>query len=443
MYQARVSQEEASISINALQPTAQPLRGFASAELSRWHKEKRKHMTDAPKQDDKHSDLLVLGVSERHATKQTPMFIERSFRILAFMVIAMGMLLFQGSAAACTGISLSTTDGKSVHARTIEWGSGPLGSKLIVAPRDVSFTSQLPKEKSGITWTNRYGYVGISLVEDSIIGEGMNEAGLNAGLFYFPGYGSLAPYDPENTERSISEIDLTRWFLGRFATVEEVREALTKIVVAPAHLDENGRPPPSIHWRVTDAKGGSIVIEIIDEGKVQVYENKVGVVGNAPGFPWHVTHLNTLINVQPGTLTPRKLGDHQIFSFGAGTAALGLRGDFSPSSRFIRAAFYRNTVPPLETTIEAVSQAFHILSNFDIPIGTVFASEHQEAIPDMPSATHWTAVSDPTGMKFYYRTMHDGRVKSIDLDRIDFTAEQVKNYPIDPGRFTFDDVTPQ
>lgn len=150
-----------------------------------------------------------------------------------------------------------------------------------------------------------------------------------------------------------------------------------------------------------------------------------------------------MINVQPGTLPPRKLGDHQIFSFGAGTAPLGLPGDSSPSSRFVRAAFYRNTAPPLETTLEAVDQAFHILSNFDIPIGTVFAPDQREAIPDMPSATHWTAVSGPTKMKFYYRTMHDGRVKSVDLKRIIFTAEQVNVYSIGPGRFTVDDATPQ
>jgi choloylglycine hydrolase len=282
--------------------------------------------------------------------------------------------------AACTGISLTTVDGKSVHARTIEWGSGPLGSKLIVAPQKLSCTSQLPKDRSGISWTNRFGYVGISLVEDYIIGEGMNEVGLNAGLFYFPGYGSLALYDPENTEHSISEIDLTRWILGRFETVEEVREALATVTVAPAHLDENDRPPPSIHWRVTDANGGSIVIEIINEGEVMVYDNDVGVITNSPGFPWHVTHLNTMINVQAGTQPARKLGHRQIFSFGAGTSALGLPGDYSPSSRFLRAAFYRHTAPPLETTLDAVDQAFHILSNFDIPIGTVFAPEHRAAI---------------------------------------------------------------
>ena len=365
-----------------------------------------------------------------------------SFLVIAFIAFALGQLI-AGTTSACTGISLTTTNGKSVHARTIEWGSGPLGSKLVVAPRNLPFTSQLPKGKNGISWTNRFGYVGISLVENAIIGEGMNEAGLNAGLFYFPGYGSLAPYDPENTKHSISDFDLTRWILGRFSTVEEVREALPKVTVAPAYLDENNLPPPAVHWRVTDARGGSIVLEIIDGGTIQIYDNEVGVITNSPGFPWHLTNLNTLINVQSGTQPPRQLGDHQIFSFGAGTAALGLPGDYSPSSRFVRAAFYRSTAPPLETTLEAVDQAFHILANFDIPIGTVFAPDDREAIPDMPSATHWTAVSDPTDMKLYYRTMHDGRVKSVDLRRISFTNDQVNVYSIDTGRFTVDDATPQ
>jgi choloylglycine hydrolase len=330
-----------------------------------------------------------------------------------------------------------------VHARTIEWGSGSLGSKLIVAPRGVSVTSHLPKAKVGITWTNRYGYVGISLVEDHIIGEGMNEAGLNAGLFYFPGYGSLAPFDAQNTENSIADVDLVRWFLGRCATVGAVRDALAGVTVAPAYLDEDDRPSPTAHWRVTDAQGGSIVIEIVDEGKVCVYDNKVGVITNSPDFPWHLVHLNTMINVQSGTLPPRKLGDHQIFSFGAGTAALGLPGDYSPPSRFVRAAFFRASAPPMQTTLESVSQAFHMLSNFDIPLGTVFGPEQRDDMPDMPSATHWTAVSDPNEMKFYYRTMHDGRVKRVDLKRINFTANGVETYPIDSGRFTFDDATPQ
>ncbi len=233
------------------------------------------------------------------------------------------------------------------------------------------------------------------------------------------------------------------YLLGRCASIADVRAALQEVVVAPAHLDEQGQAPPAVHWRVTDARGGSIVIEIIDQGDVKVYDNHVGVITNAPGFPWHVIHLNTLVNVQAGTITGRKLGDRELQSFGAGTAALGLPGDYSPSSRFVRAAFYRNTAPPLETPLEAVSQAFHILANFDIPIGTVFAPEHRSAIPDIPSATQWTSVSDPNELKFYFTTMHDGRVKCVNLRAIDWATAEIKAYPLDPGRFTVDDVTPR
>jgi choloylglycine hydrolase len=73
----------------------------------------------------------------------------------------------------------------------------------------------------------------------------MNEAGLNAGLFYFPGYGSLAPFDAQNTKKSIADVDLVRWFLGQFATVGAVRDALAAVTVAPVYLDENDRPSPT------------------------------------------------------------------------------------------------------------------------------------------------------------------------------------------------------
>lgn len=362
--------------------------------------------------------------------------------VAAAITLALGTG-FSRTVEACTGISLTTVDGKPVHARTIEWGSGPLDSRLIVAPRGVSFTSELPGDKRGVSWSNRYGYVGISLVADHIIGEGMNEAGLNAGLFYFPGYGGLAPYDPEDTRRNLSEIDVTRWMLGQFSTVAEVREALAGVTIAPAHLDEEGRAPPTVHWRVTDAQGASVVIEIIDGGKVQIYDNPVGVITNSPGFPWHLTNLNNLVNVQPGTSPARDLGQQRIFPFGAGTAAMGLPGDFSPPSRFLRAAFFRNTAPAAATPLDAVEQAFQILSNFDIPIGTVFAPADRASMPDMVSATHWTAVSDPTDLKFYYTTMNDRRVKVVELRRVDFAGASIKAHAIDAGRFTVEDATPR
>lgn len=347
------------------------------------------------------------------------------------------------AAGACTGISLTTTQGDHVHARTIEWGNFDLNSKLIVSPRGHHYTSQLPMEKQGISWTGEHGFVGISVSQNNFIGEGMNETGLNAGLFYFKGYGSLAPFDPEDVATSIIDMDLVRWMLSQFSTVDEVKAAFPSLKVAPVFIDADGNPSPTAHWRVTDKSGGSIVIEIIDEGQVHIYDNHVGVITNPPYFPWQVLNLNNYINVRPGIVAPRTAGDLQLASFGYGTAAWGLPGDFSPPSRFVRAAFFRSTAPPLATSLEAVSQAFHILDNFDIPIGVEFGDDERDKIPDIPSATQWTAVSDLASKMFYYKTMRDSAVKRVDLNQINFEPGSEAAYALDKGSFTFEDVTPK
>jgi choloylglycine hydrolase len=347
------------------------------------------------------------------------------------------------AAGACTGISLSTTQGDHVHARTIEWGSFDLNSKLIVSPRGYHYTSQLPMEQQGIRWTGTHGFVGISVSQDTFIGEGMNEVGLNAGLFYFKGYGSLAPFDPADVATSIIDMDLVRWMLSQFSTVDEVKAAFPSLKVAPVFIDADGNPSPTAHWRVTDMSGGSIVIEIIDEGQVHIYDNHVGVITNPPHFPWHMLNLNNYINVRPGTVAPRAVGDLQLTSFSDGTAAWGLPGDFSSPSRFVRAVFFRSTAPLLATPLETVAQAFHILDNFDIPVGVEFGEDERHEIPTIPSATQWTAVSDLTSKMFYYKTMHDSAVKRVDLTQIDFDSGSESAYTLDTGSFTFEDVTPK
>lgn len=343
-------------------------------------------------------------------------------------------------AAACTGISLSTTNNEYVQARTIEWGESDLKSKLVVVPRQHTFTSDLPMNTKGKTWTSKYGFVGISVSEDRFIGEGMNEVGLNAGLFYFKGYGLLAPFDPKNTADNVADMDFIRWMLGQFETVEEVKAALPSITLAPIFI-EDGKPSPTAHWRVADKTGANIVIEIVENGKVNIYDNDVGVLTNSPDFPWMKTNLNNYINIFPGTLGKRNFDGVELRSLGAGTGALGLPGDITPPSRFVRAAFYRSTVPPLKDATSAVSQAFHILDNFDLPIGIEFTQEQQSHIPDIPSATQWTAASDLNNGFFYYKSMSDSAIKRVDLNTMDFTMKGEVIRPINNGQFNFQEVS--
>jgi choloylglycine hydrolase len=108
---------------------------------------------------------------------------------------------------------------------------------------------------------------------------------------------------------------------------------------------------------------------------------------------------------------------------------LGLPGDFTSPSRFVRAAFYQTTAPVWATGPETVLQAFHILNNFDIPVGSQHTAKD---IPEgLPSATQFTAATDLAAMKFYYRTAWNSNIRCIDLNDIDFLRVRYQSHPLD------------
>lgn len=275
-------------------------------------------------------------------------------------------------------------------------------------------------------FTARYGYVGLAVEHPDFVAEGLNEAGLSAGLFYFPGYGGYEPYDPAHASETVSDLQLAAWVLGCCATVEEVRSAVGRVHVA-------GVDPRAgtVHWRFADASGRQAVLEIVD-GAVHFYENELGVLTNSPGFEWQLTNLNNYVNLFPGTAPGQRLGALSLASFGAGSGMLGLPGDITPPSRFVRAAFCQATAPQRATAEECVLQCFQILNGFDIPIGVEFP---RGAVPaDIPSATQWTSATDPVNRTICYRTMYNAAIRRIDLRRIDFRRVKYRSVPLDTVR---------
>ncbi len=333
-------------------------------------------------------------------------------------------------AHACTGIAFSAQDGSRLQARTIEWAGYPLNSRLIVLPRGQKYTSLTPQGHNGQSWSNRYGAVGVSVVEDAFLGEGVNEKGLAAGIFYFSGYGELAPYNPKKAKKSVGDVELTRWLLTNFATVEEALQGLKKIEIVPVYPPEPGqKTAPTGHWRIADATGRSIVLEIENGGVRHIYENTAGVLTNSPSFPWQLTNLNNYVNLRAGGVKPQIFGQAELRPFGAGTGMLGLPGDITPPSRFVRAFFYNHSAPVPPDASAGVIQAFHILNNFDLPIGLEFAPG--EKVTALPSATQWTSVTDMTRPAFYYRTMYNSQIRKVDLKTIDFSAVAYTVRPLD------------
>ncbi len=340
------------------------------------------------------------------------------------MCAAIMVAAYAAQATACTGITLRAADGACVPARTIEWGGSDLNSRYVIVPRGHRQSSYVPGGvKQGMEFSAKYGYVGLAVEQDEFIAEGLNEAGLSAGLFYFPRYGGYEAYNEADRSTSIADLQLVPWILGSCRTVDDVKAA-----VAGAHVIAVDPRASTAHWRFTDASGRQVVLEITD-GKAHFFESKLGVLTNSPGYEWQLTNLNNYVNLLPGTASQNQLDSLTLTSFGAGSGFLGLPGDVTPPSRFVRAAFYQASTPRAATATEAVRQCFQILNNFDIPVGIETARGERHA--DLPSATQWTSATDMKSGRIYYRTMRNSAIRCIDLRAIDFGKVKYQVTPLD------------
>ena len=322
-------------------------------------------------------------------------------------------------AMACTGISLKAADGSYVQSRTIEWAKGALKSEYVIIPRGEDLQSYTPTGLNGLKFKSRYGVVGLAVVEKEFIAEGINEKGLSAGLFFFPTYGSYGEYNTANDANTLADLQVVQWILTQFSTIDEVRTAVQGVHIVG--LEKTA----VVHWRIGEPSGNQVVMEIVG-GRVNFYDNTVGVITNAPGFEWHLANLNNYVNLRPGSADNYKLGDVTLQPIGGSSAMLGLPGDFTPPSRFIRAAFFRNTAPQRANGEATVLESFHILNNFDVPI----ASENPQELT-LPSATQWTSSIDLTNRKVYYKTAYNNSIRCIDLKKIDFDKVRYHSSPLD------------
>ena len=348
--------------------------------------------------------------------------------VMKRLIIIIAAAFLWGAAAenadACTGIQLPAQDGSNVVARTVEWAATPMQCGYVVAPRKHAQQSFTPTGENGLKYTSVYGYVGVYTEYEPFVVEGVNEVGLAAGLFFFPGYGDYAAYDSTHNARTLCDMQFVSWVLSQFSTIDQVKAAITKVDIVTL-----SNKIGSVHWRIAQPDGRMVVMEIVG-GVPQFYENKLGVITNAPGFQWHITNLDNYINLEPGSAPDNTIKQGiTLQPLGHGSGMLGLPGDFTSPSRFVRATFFQTTAPLWATGFDAVVQAFHILNNFDIPIG----SQHTAAdMPKgLPSATQVTTATDQHSLRFYYRTAWNSNIRCIDLKGIDFKKVKFRSQPLD------------
>lgn len=339
-----------------------------------------------------------------------------------FCILMISLMCTATAVLACTGIQIKAKDGSFVNGRTIEFGMNlNLGGVFI--PRSIKMQGTLPDGRTGLIYTTKYAAIGGGMFGEHAIADGINEKGLAIGSFYFPNYAGYTKVTAQNKNHGLSPTQFANWVLTQFATVDEVKYNISSVVITPT-IPKGWPVLPPFHYVVYDKTGKSIVIEPI-AGQLKVYDNPLGVMTNSPTFDWHMTNLSNYVNLSAINAPAVKVDGVKLQQFGEGSGLHGLPGDFTPPSRFVRAAVFSSSAIPSDNAEQAVFQTFHILNQFDIPLGSVRSISNKQIIPEYTLAT---VVRDLQNLKFYFRTFADQSIKMVNLNSFDFNGKEIKTF---------------
>lgn len=348
---------------------------------------------------------------------------------------------FLQTLSACTGLTLKANDGAVVFGRTQEWGTFDLRSRVVIIPRGFALHSPTPDEKQGLSWKTKYGAVGIDAVEKNYLIDGMNEKGLCVNLFYHEGFAEYPKYNPANASTTLDILAVCPYLLTTCATTEDARKALGEVTVVGSLVKVIGGVPP-LHMIVTDSAGKAFVLEFT-KGVTTIHDAPLGVITNGPNYDWHLSNLLNYTNLDT-PLPKRKVDELKAMKFGGGNRLFGLPGDLSSPSRFLRVAAQSGTARETTDGKETMYEMFRILDNFNLSVGASAEGSGESNPKGMRSSTIWTTVYDTRNLVLYYHTMHNRRVRQVDLKKLEFDAKDVVRFPLDREKAQdIDDVTPK
>jgi choloylglycine hydrolase len=340
----------------------------------------------------------------------------------------------QLTAPACTGITIKTRDGSIIFARTLEFALD-LESNIIVVPRGREYIGTAPGGKPGLRWQTKYGTIGANAFDLPVTVDGLNEQGLSVGLFYFPGYAKYQVVMAGEVGKALAPWELGSFLLGTCSDVKEAVAAAKSVLVGESVQKDMGFVPP-VHYIVTDAGGSSVVLEYIG-GDLKTHANPLGVMSNSPTFDWHMTNLSNYVTMSAKNVEKIDLAGKEIKGLGQGSGMLGLPGDFTPPSRFVRAVAFSKTALPVGRARDGVLQAFHILNQFDIPKGAARGIEHGKEVADY---TQWSSAADLKNRRYYFRTFDNSRIRMVDMKSVDLDTREIRSILM-KGEEKFEDVS--
>ncbi len=279
--------------------------------------------------------------------------------------------------------------------------------EVTITPRNYPFSFWNKSDSN-----HHYAMIGMATIQNHypLYYEASNERGLSMAALYFP---KNAVYLPEmDGKDNIAPYEFIPWILSQCSNVAEAQKRLeqTNLVDIPF---STACPNQPLHWLISDASS-SLVVEPTADG-LKLYGNPVGVLTNNPPFNYHLYHLQEYQN-----LTNFEQGDN----LSKGMGAVGLPGDFSSASRFVKAEFVRRHSVSDGSEASNVSQMFHILSSVAVPRGSVKVAD------DVYETTLYSSCCNTSKGIYYYTTYDNSRITEVKLNNTDLFGQRLISYPI-------------
>ncbi len=313
----------------------------------------------------------------------------------------------------CTAFGFKTKD--SYFGRNLDLDTS-YGEEIVVIPREYEIKlRKMPKLSS------HYAMIGMATVVGGVplLYDGANECGIAMAGLNFPG--NACYYSERDGLDNITSFEFIPWVLGKASNIKEARAIVEHINLVNIPFSEQ-LPPSPLHWIISDGEE-SFVVEAERSG-MHIYDNSVGVLTNNPPFPQHITNLysyRNLSNKNGKTLFANGL---EFDAFCQGLGAVGLPGDVSSMSRFVRCAFNKLNSVCGENEEASVAQVFHILSSVAMTAGACVTPSGKCDI------TVYSAALNLTRGLYYYTTYGNSAVTLVDMHREDLTDGELHRFPL-------------
>ena len=316
----------------------------------------------------------------------------------------------------CTAATYKTKD--FYFGRTLDYEFS-YGDQIAITPRNYSLHFRHAGDME-----NHYAIIGMAhvagdypLYYDAINEKGVGMAGLNF-------VGNAAYADVRPGVDNIAQFEFIPWILSQCSSIVEVRKLLGQINIVNTPFSEQF-PLAQLHWIISDEKE-SITVESMADG-MHIYDNPVGVLTNNPPFPQQMFQLNNYMHLSPKQPENNFSNGIELNAYSRGMGALGLPGDLSSSSRFVRVAFTKVNAFSGKSEEESVSQFFHILGSVDQQRGCCEVSDGKYEI------TLYTSCCNATKGIYYYNTYENHQISAVDMHREDLESQKLICYPVIQG----------